>query len=371
MSLTRPGIVTLLAFAAQWLEAVAISLHPRKHVDDCRGLKLPETAGGQECRPTDQLRDGNCADSCACRVRSEMTLLSYCDKSKHREKWCAHHSTERRDEDKVCLDNIKACEKYIPFVDGLALLEHNYAYRMADLLFHKGARWRTDTVAILSDPLFRGTLLRRVLENTTRLRGKVLNSSNETQLLTAVATEGSRGYVCTTGVAGPSGLEIAKTTTLLKTLGALVRVMVARKECEHAEARDIVVNLRLGDVVPNFTKTVALVDRSIGNSTTITRVVFNAVLNFGGYRVFDQEGKPTWEDFGASDEKIAASRNVLDSLVAYYVTTVGLDVSVRSKPDADADLCYMATAPALVVADRGFGELVRNVRGLLGYPVVL
>lgn len=59
---------------------------------------------------------------------------------------------------------------------GLAVLEKNSVYRMHDLLVHSGARFRRDSISVLCEPLYRGTLLREVLATTSFLDGVLLSS---------------------------------------------------------------------------------------------------------------------------------------------------------------------------------------------------
>ena len=55
--------------------------------------------------------------------------------------------------------------------DKLSVLEKNSVYRMHDILVHSGIRFRRDSISVLCEPLYRGTLLRDVLVTTSLVDG--------------------------------------------------------------------------------------------------------------------------------------------------------------------------------------------------------
>ena len=88
----------------------------------------------------------------------------------------------------------------------LAVMEFNTVYRLDDILRHHGDYYRRDTVSILCDPAFRGTLLRSVLRNTTLIHGKpVPNDMPEEDLEAVVGATGEGagpGYAFASGLTG-------------------------------------------------------------------------------------------------------------------------------------------------------------------------
>ena len=56
----------------------------------------------------------------------------------------------------------------------IAVLEKNSVYRMHDILVHSGVRFRRDSVSVLCEPMYRGTLLRNVLATTSLVDGAPL-----------------------------------------------------------------------------------------------------------------------------------------------------------------------------------------------------
>ena len=76
-----------------------------------------------------------------------------------------------------CSEAIKFCEPNIKRSDdGLAILRSNPIYRASDIIYQRGMRWRRDSIAILCNNCYRGTLLRKVLEATTTYDSNIFHA---------------------------------------------------------------------------------------------------------------------------------------------------------------------------------------------------
>lgn len=256
-----------------------------------------------------------------------------------------------------CSASIQACADDIPRVEpGLALLANNSVYRLSDLVHQEGYKWRSDSVTVLCDPMYRDTVLREFLSALSSIDGSSLQSLSASELESSVASlsEGGPGYACTTGERGTSSLVFKwPKDDASSTIASIVRRRLNEGLCERSTEEELVVNLRMGDRVPVYEKVAKAVDGRLARDSSIKRIVFNGVLHFGGYM-----------KYVATDDSIQENVDVAKRLLKRYKSR-GLEAVLRSNPDADADLCYLASAPKLIKGKFGFATLVHEVRNAL------
>lgn len=246
------------------------------------------------------------------------------------------------------------------------MLQNNAVYRLGDLATHKGQRWRLDSVSVLCQPIFRGTILREFLKATSRWRGQLLPIADaEAESLAAAIDDGRLGYACLRG----NSTEMPSSMSFLNVTGWHRRLLLAdlvekrfrKGGLETAAADELVVYLRMGDVVPDFGNVTRAVDAALEEHRGIHRLVLSGVLHFGGIG-----------EYVYSEIKIQPNLEVLRRLTQRYEVK-GFEVSVRSDPDADADLCYLAFAPHVVLdvptrlngTPGGYATMVSGIRKAL------
>ena len=263
------------------------------------------------------------------------------------------------DDSNCCMEGIAACAQHIRRVDGLAVLERNSVYRMADIVTQAGIRWRLDSMTILCAARYRGTALRTMLQrtvqlaNTSRLLVSMEGSATETEI--ARRGDDGAGTALLVGRSGPSGIILAASEEAnIRALAAAVAEKAARGKCECAASNELVVHVRMGDFPSNYSTVVAAIEKRLVPS--MTSIVFNMVLHYG-YNVW-QGSTP---EFARTAKRDMQNLLLRDQLLAYFHQT-GLGVRVRSDPDADGDLCYLVQAPNVVTGARGFGTLVSRLR---------
>jgi len=263
------------------------------------------------------------------------------------------------------------------YVEEFAVIANNSVYRMSDLVHHSGTRWRVDSTSILCMPRFRGTLMRDLLTKTSTYDGKRLADLKTTVMEERVMgiNEGRQGYACTTGESGAAtgrGLMLATSEQQLEGLAYLVAERAESGRCGGARSTDLVVSLRMGDVRPNVTAVQLAVEQALEQASSVVtiarsqkphttppeaqigRVLFNGILHYGGYSHVPK----------ASRQSVETNIAVVRQLEA-WVRSKGLLSAVRSVPDADDDLCFLALSRNVVGGFRGYARLVAQVRRLL------
>jgi len=213
-------------------------------------------------------------------------------------------------------------------------------------------------VAIMCSALFRGTLLREVFRQTSTFNGKSMSSWTDSEVEKNVKSinEGGLWYSCVNGLTGTSGLTLGKKEEKLSKLIDVMKTRIANGACDQAARTDAVVHLRMGDLIPDYEETRTSIVNALTSASTanVTRLVFNAVLHYGGY-----------DTYNVTDESLSKNGVVLDKLVNYFRGS-GYSVMVRSNSDADADLCYLASAPVLIVASKGgFASMLGHMHDVI------
>ena len=172
---------------------------------------------------------------------------------------------------------------------NLAVMEFNTVYRLDDILRHHGDYYRRDTVSILCDPAFRGTLLRSVLRNTTLIHGKpVPNNMPEEDLEAVVGATGEGagpGYAFAGGLTGPSGIELAPEEEQLEKYYYELRARYQLGRCETSAPDELVVPLRLGDLRSDAASVRSRIDATLEkyecHERRIRKAVVMGVLHYG------------------------------------------------------------------------------------------
>ncbi|CAE7907862.1 unnamed protein product, partial [Symbiodinium microadriaticum] len=98
---------------------------------------------------------------------------------------------------------------------GHPTMEQNDADRIGDLLWHRGspkhARWRADSIAILCNSAFRGTLMREMLRSAVLVDNHAIApsvSDQELERSVSLRGEGHVGYAYASGETGPNKLTL-------------------------------------------------------------------------------------------------------------------------------------------------------------------
>ncbi|CAE7214520.1 unnamed protein product, partial [Symbiodinium sp. CCMP2456] len=134
----------------------------------------------------------------------------------------------------------------------LALMDQNDAYRVGDLLWHRGspkhARWRADSIAILCNSAFRGTLMRDMLRSAVLVDNHAIApslSDPDLEQLLSMRGEGRVGYAYASGETGPNNLTLPSTA---EAWAGLRHVVGLRYTALGPSSDDVLlVPLRLGD----------------------------------------------------------------------------------------------------------------------------
>jgi hypothetical protein len=170
----------------------------------------------------------------------------------------------------TCTEAIDQCNDRVNRIEGplgssLAVLPSNPTYRVKDILGANGARWRIDSMTILGEPRYRGTLLRETLIRTATWD----RWGNGTQVLLHTLTpmevenviqsnsdvEGQQpGTAYLVGYGGGNGITLSQKDANYAAFGSLLTEMYEGGRCtalQKANGEDdqpLIVPFRMGDV---------------------------------------------------------------------------------------------------------------------------
>jgi hypothetical protein len=261
----------------------------------------------------------------------------------------------------ACSEPVPACKQYIPRVEKFAVLLQNTNYRLGDIVQQAGVNWRSSMLAILSSPVFRGTMMRNVSSCSVSLAGgKLCEIANgdydlEEKVRLESRNEGGDGYFCNLGTNNPSAMSVGEVPH--HSIMDWVKDKHDRGECGEAASDELIVQIRMGDVFEPIHVIVDNVDHALTVKPFVKTVVFSGVLHFSGFRgAFD--GTATLDD-----DRVKQNLQYIDELRTRYADR-GFNVRMRSEPLADYDLCYLAYVPNLLqsCAHAGWCDIISRLR---------
>ena len=216
-------------------------------------------------------------------------------------------------------------------------------------------RARLDARTILCETMYRGTLLRKMLAQVTdeASQTKYKDCNEHCEQYSSAVAEPQPGFAyasyrdAETALQGQSDFLVAaagpeEPTRRLKILSQLIED--AKGDCTPAAEDELVVPLRMGDVLPSSPEVVvqsvrdALATRAMKN---VTSVVFNAVMHYGANEMTDS--------FMRTPDSDRANMAFVNSLSSLCVG-LGVPISFRSEPSVDTDLCYLVHSPRVMIA---------------------
>ncbi len=204
------------------------------------------------------------------------------------------------------------------FESKLAVLKTNSVYRVNDVFIKGGIRWREDRDEILSNDVYKNTILRKYLEKEAEL-------VNYDLLRNIILEHGELlGY---------------------------------KKPMNN----ELVFHFRLGDLmmkdynfkalknkIKNFFKQIEIIEEN-----NIEKVSLVTALHFGAN---DKNGK-----FFFSEQSYANSIECIELFRNLLVQKTGMNMNLVSNKEVDKDLYYLTTAKHYVPTLRGFSELIKKL----------
>ena len=199
-------------------------------------------------------------------------------------------------------------------ISKIVTLKSNPHYRMADVVYRKGFRYRDSTQAILAASEFEGTILKRYL-----LDNPDIESPN------------------------------------IPLLSRIVGRTVASRKLHLPQHDELVVHIRAGDVVEHdwFLKT----NFAEQIEKYSTARICSIVICFA-FQEFIEKG---WWLF--SNEKLQKNVAMLEALLVNLLSQFPeIRFDVVSHREIDADFIYMVMAPHFIRDQGGFSDLICDVR---------
>ena len=262
------------------------------------------------------------------------------------------------------------CNEAIPACSGsvlrrgphsIAILAENKVYRIKDILAQRGSDWRSDSISILCEPRYRGTLLRMTLMDTSQMAGSPLKGLDDDALEAAVRSrfEGRPGHALRVGRTGPSTITLGTMRANFHAYVQHLQKLHASKRCDAAAADELAIVMRLGDQAPETAKGwMQKADQYLKSSRAkLRKAVVCAVLHY------DPDGNDLHTGiapFLHTDRKDQRSFQLIDELIA-HLRSRGLETRVRSNPDVDGDMCFYVFSPHVVGVTR-VKELYRDTQ---------
>lgn len=268
----------------------------------------------------------------------------------------------------TCTEPVLGCKQGIQYVDGLALLFRNTHYRISDVLFGVGPNYRASRLAILINPLFRGTMLRDVLGLRTTINGTKLHeiAKDEADLerivrLESVLETNVLGSFCNTklhkGAAHVFGFPTRE--DLETAVAGWINDKLVRGECDEAAPDELVVQIRMGDKYEDTATIIDNVDKALQEKPFIKSILFSGVMHFSGELGKHTDGRVK----SIHDTRVQNSVNSTNNLMTHY-NEKGFQTRMRSQPLADDDLCYLSRVPNLLQScgTTGWCAVIKNLR---------
>lgn len=280
----------------------------------------------------------------------------------------------------TCTEGIPACGSNQARIGdiGLAVLHSNPVYRLHDLVWHAGNRYRIDCMTILCEPRYRGTVFRRVLQDMSTWHGipvlRYLPDAHVEAFVASLTDTEKAGVYYLQGLGGggphgpytenrgPSDLNIPNAGSLQNSTAAVLKKMKEADECIGlANDNELVIAVRAGDANSEANEILDTVTTYLNVSehrSSIAGAVVSTVLHYGNDKYMSVDAE---SDIG--DER---SLNRIHEIVAKIEEEFGLSVRVRSEPTVDLDLCFYVFAKHIVgPAGRGMYRLAEDIREYL------
>lgn len=249
----------------------------------------------------------------------------------------------------------------------LALMEQNDAYRIGDLLWHRGspnhARWRADSIAILCNSAFRGTLMREMLRSAVLVDNHAIApsvSDQELERLLSLRGEGHVGYAYASGKTGPNNLTLPST---VEAWAGLKHVVGLRYRSLGPSPDDVLlVPLRLGDEprwrLQDMEESLKLL---LTPGRRVARAEVSGALHY-----------PATSEVSAryfNDTSLKSNEQRLEQVVQ-KLKQHQLQVTLRSEPNADEDLLHIIRSRYVlpITNGGGFQDVALKLRQLLRGP---
>ena len=235
---------------------------------------------------------------------------------------------------------------------GIVVLERNEVYRVDDMIYCTSAsegchRTRLDARTILCEKMYRGTLLRKMLTQVThKSTAAICAQGCETQ--SSSIAEPLPGYAYASyRDAQTVGIFTEAADGPRQRLMALSQfVEAARGDCTPAAEDQLVVPLRMGDILPSSAEAVVQSVKdalSQPRMRSVRSVVFNAVMHYGANEMTGQ--------FMRNETTDQANMQFVDALSSLCggVSGIGIPISFRSEPSVDTDLCYLVHSARVMI----------------------
>jgi hypothetical protein len=266
----------------------------------------------------------------------------------------------RRRDDTPCSEAVPSCANSMPRASsfGMAVQAFNPVYRIKDTLFNLGETWRIDSMIILCESRYRGTLLRQALVRMLSVDGEPgrlsrLSDSAVEKFIATRGDDGRPGHFRMLGF-GPFGSGVSLTKFLMPGFVMRLRDLQATGACSEAEADELVVVIRLGDEIQKPRELVHVVRRYLAaHPCEVARAEVSGTINFAS-------NSPL---FRYNDSVVQMSLAAVDELVA-LLRREGLPTRVRSEPVADRDICHYIFSDHVIGAltGRGFYSTASMIR---------
>ena len=206
--------------------------------------------------------------------------------------------------------------KKIDYEKELAILKENKVYRVADLFFGRGNRWRRDRQTLKADPQYRDTILYDYLTSKTK----------------------ERDYDC---------------------FKSVVDNHIKIKKYEIPQKDELVIHIRLGDVTvlrrPQWQSPLRrysnIYQRINVDFKKISKITVVTALHFGA----NEKGNQYFYSQEAKEKSIGILKHIES-----HTNDLGYSLNLFSNENIDTDICYTSKASWFVRGAGGFSQLMAS-----------
>lgn len=204
-------------------------------------------------------------------------------------------------------------------ISNVKILKENSDYRCADIILHRGERWKHSKDKVINDPKYKDTIMNFFLK---------YNNNNDRDL---------------------------------KFLLFCINKYSSKNKLLIPDDDEIVIHLRMGDVVVNnwFLKKdyVSLIKKII-KKNTINKITI--VTSFA-YQVWSEDSlhlRKTSDLWNYSDNKQKQNEEALFILLSILQEQINLPINIYSNENVDVDLCYCVFSKHFIKDQGGFSDLM-------------
>lgn len=207
-------------------------------------------------------------------------------------------------------------------ISQVQILKENSDYRCADIVYHRGRRWKHSKNQILNNPKYQNTIFNNFLKN---------NNGNDKNL---------------------------------KFLLKCIKEYCFSNNLPIPDDDELVIHLRMGDVVVHkwfLSKNYIDLIKKIKKNNTINKITI--VTSFA-YQPWSEESihlAKNPKPWNYTDDKQEKNEKIFSKLLSNLLEQFNLPITIYSNKNIDVDICYCVFSKHFIKDAGGFSDLMEKL----------